>query len=119
MYTEEPFRGAGITRLNKQPLNTRTMSASQKTFRGAGITRQQTTFDYADNVRSPETFYDYPPVPLRRLYSPVAAFPVHGADFAVLFVKLKRVDHAEFFVDVSAKGEVVNRFVSDDAVFVD
>ena len=46
-------------------------------------------------------------------------FPAGGADLAVLFVELERVDHAQHLVDVAAERQVVDHLVADDALLVD
>lgn len=48
-----------------------------------------------------------------------AFFPVHGADFAVLFEVLEGVDDAEALADGASEWHVVDDLVADDALFVD
>ncbi len=40
------------------------------------------------------------------LHAFIAAVPACGADFAVLFVELQRVDHADGFIDIAAQRQV-------------
>lgn len=45
-----------------------------------------------------------------------AFFPIHRADFAVLFEVLERIDDTEAFADGAAKRHIVDHLVADDTL---
>jgi hypothetical protein len=55
----------------------------------------------------------------RWLHRVIALAPVGRADFSVFFRELKRVQHTQRFVDITAKRQVVDYGVSDHSFFVD